>query len=96
MDLFDNGVLTLKCSPIKELGGNKTFLVNVFFTTGGFDGKYCGVQLPQYHLVYNDGFTEDEIIKIKDHLYENEEALWNEASMRPPTEVNPDDYDYIP
>ena len=99
MDIFNSkdGTMTLRCSSIRELKGNKTFLVNVFYTTGGHDGKYCGIQIPQYHTAYNQGFTIDEINMIKDHLYDNEDALWEEASMTPPPDDDAiDNFDYIP
>ena len=68
--------MMIKCSPIREIGDIDTFLANISVITDDFEvTKFCGFQIPQYHLSYNDGFTDEEVAEISEYLKEHEDKL---------------------
>ena len=75
---LDNIFLNVKCSPIRRVGDIKTFIVNYDYYDQKVS-KQCGIQLPQFHVAYNDGFTEGELNELIELTAENLDELIDEA-----------------
>ena len=52
---------------------------NISVVSEDMTAKFCGIQLPQYHLSYNDGFDDAEIAEIKRKLVLMEMDLFAKA-----------------
>ena len=77
----------INCSPIVNYNGNEVFLVNVSVMDEQ-GSKYCGIQFPQQHVSYNEGFSKEDVEDLIAFLSSKEEQLRHEASLMPPV---PDD-----
>jgi len=88
--------IMIKCSPIHNLDGLNTFLVNISVVTEDMTAKFCGFQLPQYHLSYNDGFSNEEVSELKKKIEGMETELLEKAKNTVGYKGAPDgDIEYI-
>lgn len=97
MGKFDNeDNLMIKCSPVVKYNGNEVFLVNVSVNDEN-GSKYCGIQFPQQHVSYNEGFSREDVEELLSMLSRQEEQLRHEAELMPPLpdDVPLDDFDLI-
>lgn len=80
--------LKIRCSPIVQFNGKDVYMVNVSTWYEPGSSKVCGIQFPQKHLAYCEGFSREEVDELISYLGTQEEKLRNEASLMPPV---PDD-----
>ncbi len=80
--LLNDDYLSVRCSGIGQYNDDKMFIVNYDY----FDietSKQCGIQIPQFHLVYNDGFSDDEIAYLYKLTADNLDELIAAAMKMP-------------
>lgn len=90
--IFNEDNLMVRCSAIRTINGTKTFMVNYDY----FDkdvSKQCGIQLPQFSISYNDGFSEDEISELIRYTDENLDPLIDMALSVPAPDLDDDNAD---
>ncbi|AOZ96073.1 hypothetical protein [Butyrivibrio hungatei] len=80
-------LINMWTSPVIEKeDGTKSIVVHV-----SDDGKYCGIQLPEVHLVYNSGFVKEDFREILELIDSEYDSLWFEAENCDPDSERKDD-----
>ncbi len=80
----------IRCSAIRLMDGMKTFRVNFDY----FDmtvSKQCGIQIPQFEVVYNEGFSEDELMELILFTGDNLDTFIDVARRTPAPDLDGED-----
>ncbi|AOZ97943.1 hypothetical protein [Butyrivibrio hungatei] len=89
-DIIDE-VLNMWTSPVIEKeDGTESIVVHVSVPDGE-SSKLCGIQLPEFHLVYNNGFVKEDFKEILELIDSEYDSLWFEAENTEPDNERKDD-----
>ncbi|WP_026653552.1 hypothetical protein [Butyrivibrio proteoclasticus] len=78
-------VLNMWCSPIiKKDNGEESFVVHIS-STNNENSKFCGIQLPEFHLTYNRGFEKEDFKEILELVSSEYDSLLIEARDAEPS-----------
>ena len=91
---FNEEILSVRCSAIYDVAGQKMFMVNYDLYDENVS-KQCGFLLPEYSLAYNTGFTDGEITELIEYTNDNIDDIIDMARKEPKKNLIADEYPFL-